>query len=794
MNVYVAQPVRSGFVGQPVLRREDARMLTGRGRFTEDIRLPGLTHAAVLRSPHGHALIRSIDVSRAAAMNGVVGVLTQTDLEGRVGDIRPNWVVGNSIVPPHTPLASGRARYLGEPVAFVVANTREQAVDALELIDVDYEPLVVVVDQEVALQPGSVQLHDNVPGNLIGVYKLAGGDYAAAARAAEHLVNVRLINQRLVPCALEPRAICAYYDQAEERLTIYLPSQVPHMSKRWLAETLHWPEHRVRLVAPDIGGGFGSKMHFYAEEILVAYAARHFGRPVSWTETRSEGFQATTHGRAHVEYVEAAVNDDGQVLGIKLRSIANLGAYLSNMATGIPTVNTATYATGTYQIPSLDAEVRLVTTNSTPVDAYRGAGRPEGAYIIERAMDAVASALGMDPLELRQRNLIRSDQFPYTPYGHPDIRWDSGDYRRCLDAAAGQIGYAKWRERQRELRAQGRYVGVAVTCYLEMVGMGQSPRLKRNGFDRGGWESAQIRIHSDGKATLFSGSMSQGHGHATSFAQIVADVLQLPLADIDVVQGDTDRVPVGHGTFNSRSMPVGGSAAFTAAQKILVKATQIASTMLEVPDAAVTYVDGSFCAKGRFDKRVSFAQVARMAYVASKLPSGMQPGLDETVFYEPKGTGTPNGAHAAVVEVDVETGEVQILDYVGVDDVGNLINPLLCEGQVLGGVAQGIGQALYEGADYDQSGQLINGSFLDYTFPKSDQIPRMRVSFLVTPSPTNPLGVKGIGEAGCVAAPPVIVSAVCDALSPFGVEHIDMPLTPPKVWRAIRAANLRGER
>jgi carbon-monoxide dehydrogenase large subunit len=790
MNTTVTPPVRAGFVGQPVLRREDARLLTGRGRFTDDIQLPGLTYAAVLRSPHGHALIRSIDVSRATAMAGVVGVLTQADLSGKVGDIRPNWVVGNAIVPPHTPLASGRVRYLGEPVAFVVAHTRQQAADALEAIDVDYEPLPAVVDQEAALQLGAPQLHDNVPGNLIGLFKLAGGDYAAAAASADRIVGIRPVNQRLIPSPIEPRAVCASYDEADERLTIYLPSQVPHMSKRWLAETLGWPEHRLHLIAPDIGGGFGAKMHFYPEEILVAYAARHFGRPVRWTEARREAHQATTHGRAHVEYVEAAVKNDGQVLGIKLRSIANLGAYLSNMATGIPTINTATYATGNYQIPSLDAEVRLVTTNTTPVDAYRGAGRPEGAYIIERTMDAVANALGIDPLALRRHNLVRADQFPYAPFGHPALRWDNGDYHRCVDAAEEQIRYTEWRGRQRELRAQGRYVGVAITCYMEMVGMGPSPRLRTIGFERGGWESAQIRVHSDGKVTLFSGSMPQGHGHATSFAQIVADALQLPMDHIDVVQGDTDRVPAGHGTFNSRSMPVGGSAALTAANRVMAKAMQIATTMLEAPSDAVTYASGSFSVTGQPDHRVSFAQVARMAYVASTLPKGMQAGLDETVFYEPTGMGAPNGAHAAVVEVDVDTGEVTILDYVGVDDVGNLINPLLCEGQVHGGVAQGIGQALYEGAEYDASGQLMTGSLLDYALPKSDQLPRMRPSFQVTPSPSNPLGVKGLGEAGCVAAPPVIVSAVCDALSPFGITHIDMPLTPPKVWRAIRDAQL----
>ena len=775
-------------VGQSVLRREDPRLLSGRGRYTDDIALARLAHAAVLRSPYGHARIRSIDTAAAKAMEGVIGVLTYADIAGKVGDIRPNWVVGDSIVPPHPPLASDAVRYVGEAVAFVVANTRQQAADALEAIAVDYDMLPAVVDEEAALRPDAPQLHANVPGNLICTFKTGGGDYAAAAAQADKRVKVRLVNNRLIPSALEPRAVKAAYDSSEDRLTFYLPSQVPHMSRRWLAETLRWPEHRIHLIAPDIGGGFGSKMHFYAEEILVAYASRLFDRPISWTETRSEAHMATTHGRAHVEYVEAAVTKDGKVLGIQVRSVANVGAYLSNMATGIPTVNTVTYACGNYDIASLDAEVRLVTTNTTPVDAYRGAGRPEGAYIIERVMDAVAHELGIDPVELRRMNLIRSDQFPYAPYGHPVLRWDSGNYEGCLDSAVKELGYEDWRKRQKELRAQGRYIGIGVACYLEMVGMGSSRLLRTRGFDRGGWESAQVRVHSDGKVTLFSGSMPQGHGHATTFSQIVADVLQLPMDDIDVVQGDTGRVAAGHGTFNSRSVPVGGSAAHAAANKVLAKARLIAAAMLEAKPEDVTYGSGVFRVTGQPQQRVEFSKVARMAYVAYKLPPGMEAGLDETVFYEPRGMGTPNGAHAAVVEVDIETGFVKILDYVAVDDVGKLINPMLCHGQMHGGIAQGIGQALYEGVDYDESGQLLTGSLLDYTFPNSEQIPRMRTSFQITPSPTNALGVKGIGEAGCVGAPPAIVGAVCDALKPFGITHIDMPLTPPRVWHAIEAA------
>ena len=776
------------FIGQPLARREDRRLMSGRGKYTGDFRFDGMTYAVFVRSPFAHAMVRSIETGEVAAAPGVIGVLTAEDVDGKVGDIRPNWVVPGAKVPHHPPLAGERVRYLGEPVALVVAATLEQAMDAAERVTVEYDELAAVVDAETALGAEAPLLHDNVPANHVGVYRVKGGNYEAAAGRADRLVTIRLVNQRLIPSPLEPRALCASYDATSDTLTFVIPTQVPHMSRRWLAEALRWPEHRIRIVAPDIGGGFGAKMHFYAEEILVAYASKHFACPISWTETRSENCVATTHGRAHVEYVEAAVTREGKVLGIKVRSFANLGAYLSNMGTGIPTVNTASYVTGNYQINAVDVEVNLVTTNTTPVDAYRGAGRPEAAYIIERAMDAVARELDIDPVELRRRNLVQPDQFPYAPHDAARGKWDSGDYEACLNRATDMIDYAGWRERQTELRKKGRFIGIGVSCYIELVGMGMSVLLSRVGFDRGGWESAHIRVHSDGKVTLFSGSMPQGQGHATTFAQIVADVLQLPLDDIEVVQGDTDRVLAGHGTFNSRSVPVGGSAAFVAAQKIVAKARLIAAHMLEATDGTLSYADGVFSHRDHRARTVSFANVARMAYVSSKLPPGCEPGLEERVFYEPTSMGAPNGCHAVVVEVDIETGSVEILDYVAVDDVGVLINPLLCHGQMQGGIAQGIGQALYEEARYDESGQLLSGSLLDYAFPKSEQIPRIRTSFLVSPAPGNPLGAKGIGEAGCVGAPPAVVSAVCDALKPFGISHVDMPLTPPKLWRAIHDA------
>lgn len=780
------EPSRVAYIGKSILRREDRRFLRGKGRYTDDHLPPGMLHAVFLRSPYAHARIKSIASAGALEMDGVVGVLTHADIAGKVGDIRPNWVLPGCKVPAHPALASDRARYYGEPVAMVIATTREIAYDAVELIEVDYEELDAVTASESALTASAPQLHENVGNNLIGIYRLKGGDYEAAAKNADRLVNVKLVNQRLIPSPLEPRSLRADFDATGDRLTVIVPTQVPHMSRRWLSEALRMPEHRIRLIAPDIGGGFGAKMHFYAEEILVAFASKLYGRPVGWTETRSENHVATTHGRDHVEYVEAAVTKEGKVLGIKLRSYANMGAYLSNMATGIPTINTASYVTGNYQINSVDVEVNLVTTNTTPVDAYRGAGRPEAAYLIERTIDAVARELGIDPVELRRMNLVQADQFPYAPHNNARGKWDSGDYVKCLDMTLDKIDYAGWRRKQAELRAQGKFIGIGVVCYIELVGMGRSALLKGAGFERGGWEGAHLRVHSDGKVTLFSGSMPQGHGHETAYSQIIGEALQLPLEDIDVVHGDTDRVLAGHGTFNSRSMSVGGSAAYLAAEKIRNKAARIASHILEVPEEALTYSAGMFTAAAHTEKTLSFAQVARLAYLGGNLPGTIEPGLEEIVFYEPTSMNAPNGTHACVVEVDTDTGEVKILDYVAVDDVGVIINPLLCHGQMHGGIAQGIGQALYEEAKYDASGQLISGSLLDYAFPKSEQIPRIRTSFHVSPAPGNPLGVKGIGEAGCVGAPPAVVSAVCDALHPFGISHIDMPLTPPKVWQAIQ--------
>jgi aerobic carbon-monoxide dehydrogenase large subunit len=776
------------YIGQPLRRREDFKLLTGKGRYVDDVRLPGMLHMAVLRSPHAHAAIKSIDLARAASAPGVRISMSGKDFSGKIGPIVPNWVLPGSKVPFRPVVAVDKVRFVGECVAVVVAESQAEAYDAIGLIDVDYATLPAVVDETAAIGDGAPQLHDNVPGNVTTIYKVRGGDYAKAAREADQVISLRIVNNRLIPTCMETRCVVASPDP-DGTLTLYIPSQVPHMHRRWIAETVGIPEHLLRVIAPDIGGGFGAKMHLYPEELLCPYLARELGVPVKWWESRSESHQSTSHGRAHTETIEAAIRNDGTILGMKVETLGNVGAYLSNMASGGPTVNTINFGTGTYKIENYEAISRVVVTNTVPVDAYRGYGRPEGAYIAERTIDAVARHLGLDQVEVRRKNFIERKDFPYRPYGSMGVMYDSGNYQGCLDTALAAFDYAGRRRERDALRRDGILRGIGVAAYTHMCGMAPSRRLAPSGFDRGGWESARVSIDSSGRATIYSGSMSQGHGHVTSLSQIAADVLQLPIEDIDVVQGDTRQVQAGHGTFNSRSMAVGGSSVHVCSERIVAKAKHIAAGMLEVDEKDVSYKAGAFGVPGTDIAPVTFAKVARMAYVGHRLPDGLSPGLDETVFYDPVGMGSPSGVHLAYVEVDAETGIVKLLDYVAVDDVGTLINPLLAAGQIHGGVVQGIAQALYEEVSYDpDSGQLLTGSLLDYAVPRAEHVPDIRAFFQETPSPTNPIGVKGIGESGSIAAPPCIVHAVLDALSPFDIKHLDMPLTPPRVWSAINSA------
>jgi aerobic carbon-monoxide dehydrogenase large subunit len=778
-------------IGRPLRRREDKKFLTGKGRYVDDIRLPGTLHLAILRSPHAHAVIRGVDLTKARAVAGVRLVLAGADVIGKIGNIKPNWVIPGTVVPTRPVMAVDRVRFVGECLALVVAETREAANDALELIDVAYEALPAVIDEEAAIADSAPQLHENVPDNITTYFKIGGGDYAVAAREADQVLRLRLVNNRLIPTCLETRAILAV-PGVDGGVTIYLPSQVPHMHRLWIAETVGIPEHLLRVVAPDIGGGFGAKMHLYPEELLCAWLACELKAPIKWWESRSESHQATSHGRAHTELIEVAFRNDGRILGMKVETLGNVGAYLSNMASGGPTMSVS-YATGTYKIENFEAVAKVILTNTVPVDAYRGYGRPEAAYIAERTIEAVARQLGLDPIAVRQINFVPRSDFPYRPYGSRSVIYDSGDYQGCLDKAVAAFDYIGRREEQQRLRSIGRYRGIGVAAYTEMCGMAPSRRLAASGFDRGGWESARIAIDASGRATLYSGSMSQGHGHATALAQIAADILQMPVENIDVVQGDTKLVQAGHGTFNSRSMPVGGSAVHVCAGRIVEKAKNIAAQMMEVAAQDIAFEGGVFSVPGTNIAPLPFARVARMAYLGHVLPDGMEPGLDETLFYDPTGMGAPSGVHIAYVEIDPDTGMVEILDYVAVDDAGTIINPLLATGQIHGGVVQGIGQALYEEARYDpDSGQLLTGSLLDYAVPHADSLPQIRSQFQQTPSPTNPLGVKGIGESGAIGAPPTIVHAVLDALAPFGIAHLDMPLTPQKIWAAIQRARTRA--
>lgn len=778
------------YIGRSMPRPEDPRLLSGHGEFVDDIRLPDQAYAAVLRSPHAHALITSIDVAQARMASGVLGVYTYSDVKDRIKPITPNWRIADPLITERPVLADGCVRMVGEPVAFVVAESRQAAFDALELIEVTYESLEAVVDEEDACKPGAPQLFPHVPNNRALLYKVDGGDYVKAAAAADCIVRTRMLNNRVIPSPIEPRAVCALYEPFDDKLTVFTTSQMPHMHRRWIAENLAWPEHKLRVMARDVGGGFGCKMHLYPEELLCPFAAIDLGRPVKWTETRSESHVSTTHGRAHTEYIEVAVRNDGLILGMKLESFANVGAYLSNMATGVPTFNCASQVTGPYRIDNFQASTHVVLTNTQPVDAYRGAGRPEAAYIMERTMDAIAAHLKLDRAAVRKLNFIKKDEFPYVPYNNPLLRVEYGDYAGCLDDALRMINHEDRVRQQIDLRKEGRYIGIGFAAYTHFTGVGPSERMGLAGFDRGGWESAQVRVHSDGKVTLFSGSMPTGQGHAVTFAQIVADELQIFVGDVDVVQGDTDRVLAGNGTYNSRSAALGGSAAKICASMILAKAKCYAAAALDLPVEQIAYVQGLFRTAGQQDdgETLTFAQVARMAALAHVKPDGVTPGLDETYFYDPSSVLHPCGVHAVVVEVDLDTGFVTLLDYAAVDDIGSIINPLIAEGQVHGSVVQGIGQALHEQVKYDSTGQLLTGSLLDYALPKADQLCSIKTGFRVNPTVHNPLGAKGVGEAGCVPGPPALVSAVCDALAPFGISHIDMPMTPPRIWHHIQQA------
>ena len=778
--------------GSGIRRREDPRLITGSATYTDDFVLPGMVHAVMLRSPHAHARITRIDISPAAEAPGVLAVFTGADVEGEFQVVPCAWLIPNSDlkVAAYPCIAKDMVRYVGDIVAAVVAEDIQQATDARDLIEVDYEPLDSVIDPEKAGQPGAPQLHADVPNNQAFHWKMEGGDVDAAFKNAPVIIKERIVQQRLIPNAMEPRAALATWSGAAGELTLWNTTQNPHIVRFLASVVTGIPEDRIRVIACEVGGGFGSKIAAYPADFITIFCSKKLNRPVKWAETRSENYQATTHGRDHVQHVELAADADGKILGLRATSWSGMGAYLSTAAPGIPTILHGLMLSGTYDIPALKEDVHGIYTNGTPVEAYRGAGRPEATFIVERLVDKLAAKLGIDPVDLRMKNFI-----PPFDNGHTvatGLEYDSGDYAGTLQKMLDHADYKALRAEQAEARKQGRYTGIGVTSYVEICGLGPSQVAGAVGFQGGLWDSAIVRFHPTGKVHVFIGANPHGQGEETTFAQIVADEVGVDVNDVKVFHGDTDNTPMGWGTYGSRTTAVGGAALVVATRKVKEKAKVIAAHLLEAAVEDMDYADGKFFVKGSPDKAKTIQDVALMAHVAWNMPEGVDPGLEESSFYDPPNFAYPFGSHLAVVEVDPETGHVDVLRYIAVDDCGPQINPVIVEGQVHGGVVQGIGQALWEEAVYDEGGQLLTGSMLDYALPRADRLPEIEVLSTVTPSPHHPIGVKGIGEAGTIASTATIYNAVMDALAPFGVETVQMPFTPERVWRAIQQAQQSG--
>jgi carbon-monoxide dehydrogenase large subunit len=776
-------------IGARVLRKEDKRYITGRGRYTDDIGLKDMTYAAFVRSPHAHAKIVSIDASEALAAPGVVGVLTGADLaEDKIGGLICGWMIHSKDGTPmkagaHPAIAHDRVRHVGDAVAVVIAETRNQARDAAEKVAVEYEELPAVVDLAHAQDEDAPQLHPEAPRNTIFNWSLGdqGAAEAALARAAK-VVSLDIVNSRLVPNAMEPRAAIGSYDPAEEHFTLYNTTQNPHVARLVLAAFVGIaPENKLRVIAPDVGGGFGSKIFIYPEETVCLWASKRIGgRPVKWTADRTEAFLTDAHGRDHVTRAELAFDADNRAIGLKVKTIANLGAYMSTFSSSIPTYLYATLLSGQYDIPAIYAEVDAVYTNTTPVDAYRGAGRPEATYVIERLMETAAREFGVDPAELRRKNFIRS-----FPHQTPVIMcYDTGDYDATLDAALKAADYAGFPARKAEAARRGKLRGIGFSCYIEACGIAPSQAVGSLGAGVGLWESAEVRVNPVGTIEVLTGSHSHGQGHETTFAQLVSERLGVPTSSVSIVHGDTDKVQFGMGTYGSRSGAVGMSAILKALEKVEAKAKKIVAHQLEASEDDIIIENGNLKVAGT-DKEMPFFQVALAAYTAHNLPAGMEPGLKETSFYDPTNFTFPAGTYICEVEVDPDTGTVEIVQFVAADDFGKIINPMIVEGQVHGGLAQGIGQALLEGCTYDSGGQILTASYMDYCMPRADDLPMFNVMTTETICPGNPLGMKGCGEAGCIGSTPAVINAITDAL---GVRELPMPATPQVVWKAAQAA------
>ena len=781
-------------IGAPLRRVEDRRFLTGRGRFVADIDLPGALACALVRSPHAHAAIRRIDTAAALASSGVIAVLTGADMAtDGMAPMRPLWLVrsrdGSAMAePPRFALARERVRHVGEPVAAVIAESLAQALDAAERVEVAYEPLPAVTDARDAQAAGAPQLHASAPGNVC--FRWAKGDEAAVAaafRSAPHTVAIDLVNNRLVGAAIEPRAVIATAEPDGGKLTLYTSTQAPHHIRRQVTEQLGISESALRVVSPDVGGGFGYKGKLYPEEGIVAWAARRLGRPVRWVATRAESFVADNQARDHLTHAELAFDDEGHFLALRVATFANLGAYVSTFGAAIPSAIYSALFAGGYRTPAIFIESTGIFTNTTPTDAFRGAGRPEACYVLERLADGAAGKLGIDRAEIRRRNLIPPTAMPYkTPIGPT---YDCGDFPKVFDRTLALAAYEGFPKRRTEAARRGRLRGIGMACYVESSGVAPSRFAGVNGARVGFYEAASIRVEPDGAVRAMLGTHNHGQGHATTFAQILSSRLGVPVENVEVVEGDTDAVPHGTGTFGSRSIAVGGCALDRAADKIVAKGKLIAAHLMEAAAGDVDFNDGAFVIAGT-DRRVSFAEVAQAAYVPHNFPlETVEPGLQETAVYDPPSFAFSNGAHVCELEIDPDTGRIELVGFWGVDDVGTVINPMIVDGQIHGGVAQGLGQALLEHCAYDGGGQLVSGSFMDYAVARADDLPLFVTECDESqPCTHNPLGAKGCGEAGSIGAPAAVVSAALDALAPLGVTHLEMPLTSEQVWRRIREA------
>ncbi len=785
----------TSYIGKSIKRVEDKRFTTGRGQYTDDIVLPGQTYASFVRSPYGHARILSIDSSEAAKMPGVVAIYTGADVKDLNG-VPCGWQVnfknGETMrEPKHPLLVHDKARHAGDAVAVVIAESQAQAVDAAQAVMVEYEELPSVVNAYEAAQPGAPKVHDELPDNLVYDWALGNPieEVDAAIAASAHVTTLDFVNQRVVPNAMEPRAYNASYDATHDKYVLYTSTQNPHLIRLLMcAFVLGLPEHKVRVVGPDVGGGFGSKIYHYTEEALLTWATKQIGRPVKWTSTRSEAFLLDAHGRDHITKADMGFDADGNITALRVKTYANIGAYLSTFSTCVPTYLHGTLLQGLYTTPKINVDVTAVMTHTTAVDAYRGAGRPEATYLLERLIELAAHEMGKDPVQLRLQNFIP----PFDGVTQPGyqtqvaLQYDSGNYHGVLNKGVEMLDYEGFRKMQKEAAKSGKLLGVGFSTYIEACGIAPSAVVGSLGARAGLFEVGQVRVQPTGKVSVYTGSHSHGQGHETTFAQVVADKLGIAMEDVEIVHGDSESVAFGMGTYGSRSLAVGGSAIVKSLDKIIEKGKKIAAHKLEASADDMEFANGKFTVKGT-DKSVAFGDVALTAYVPHVYPADLEPGLDFSSFYDPANFTYPFGCHIAVVEVDKETGKVTLKRFIAVDDVGNIINPMIVEGQIHGGVVQGVGQALFEGAIYDEGGQLLNGSYMDYCMPRADDFPFIETANQVTPCPHNPLGVKGAGEAGCIGSTPAVVNAVLDALWSGGykVRDILMPLTPERVWNAM---------